>query len=87
MDRLLLTQHKQRYRLGKQEDLNNAGSLSIQKVAPEAVFRDNFGANWSRQTDGQDHMLSQADALTKKCCPKIFGSLKSKHKTLCSKSI
>ena len=23
-------------------------------------------ANWNRQADGQDHVLSQADALTKK---------------------
>ena len=23
-------------------------------------------ANWNRRTDGQDHVLSQADALTKK---------------------
>ena len=27
---------------------------------------DDFEANWNRMTDGQDHVLSQADALTKK---------------------
>ena len=28
--------------------------------------RDDYEANWNRMTDGQDHVLSQADALTKK---------------------
>ena len=28
--------------------------------------RDVYEANWNRQTDEKDHVLSQADALTKK---------------------
>ena len=30
---------------------------NVNKTSPEA--------NWNRQTDGRDHVLSQADALTK----------------------
>ena len=39
-----------------------------QKNAPRGLAttsRDDYEANWNRQTDGQDHVLSQAAALTK----------------------
>ena len=38
--------------------------LSERRLA--MMSRDDSEANWNRKADGQDHVFSQADALTKK---------------------
>ena len=39
------------------------GQYSEHRLA--TMSRNDYEASWNRQTDGQDHVLSQADALTK----------------------
>ena len=38
----------------------------VNKTSQEANWNERTGRQTGRQTDGQDHVLSQADALTKK---------------------
>ena len=48
------------------------------------VTETSLEANWNRRTDGQDHVLSQADALTKNFTTNLAESLNLQNLVIAS---